>query len=207
MTMRHAVLVAICLLAPVAVAAQGVRLVTDAALADAAAAAKTPDARAVYSPLLIALSTASPSGDEGLQIIAAHKRAPFRFYLHTPFSRAVGAYQEAARKFQPTPTLTPDELNAGLVVVSVEPSDDLSRADSIENVVVKRGSDIIRPAKSDVTPATFKNRLGAEFRFNTGRFTFPIETFDPAVPTTIVMVGTGGNFEWTVQPHVLNQLR
>lgn len=185
--------------------AQGVRPLSDTSLSDVAAAAeggKDP----VYSPMLIAMESIG-AGADPMPVINAYKRAPFHFYIETPYTRAVATLMQAKRKFEQTPTLDVAALNKDQVVLRVTPSDTINMADAIENVVIKRGAEVIRPLAKDVHPVTLQNRMGATFQLAEGTFTFPLETFDPTVPITFVLIGAKGNFEWTMEPAHLKALR
>lgn len=132
---------------------------------------------------------------------------PYVVDFRTPFVSAAAAAAEAQRKFQPQPTLRLADLNTAGVVVSVSPGGDFSSAESIENVVFRRGTQVIKPTAAKVSPKTIRNRLGASRDLTEGNFTFDFSTFEPTAPVTMVLVGPTSNIEVEIGPQVLRVIR
>jgi hypothetical protein len=132
---------------------------------------------------------------------------PYTVTFHTPFVAAASAVSEAQRKFLPAPALDLTALNGQDVVVSVTPGGDFTTATAIENVVIKRGAEVIRPTVSKVTPTTIRNRMGASREVTEGQFTFKIPIFAPTGPILLILVGPASNIEIEIGPEVLKALR
>ena len=132
---------------------------------------------------------------------------PFTVFMESPFVRAASQVSEARRKYQPQPVLNVGVLNASKVTVVVTPGRDFRNADAIENVVIKRGTDILRPTATTVTPTVVSNAMGASRELTQGRFTFDFATFATDAPITIVLIGRTANTEIPVPVDVLKQLR
>ena len=47
-------------------------------------------------------------------------------------------------------------------------------------------------------PVQIENGFGATRMVTRGEFTFPFSAFDQSMAITVVLIGDGGNFEWTV---------
>jgi hypothetical protein len=194
--------------------AQGIQPVTQETLelAKKIGTGRRPrDVLFVNSPLMrrqVTLDTPSyrPEPNERLKFIQATKQVPFRFTIVSPFVRAAVLVAEASRRYQET-TLHVQELNAGLVTIHVEPSTTITNAEAIDDVVIKRGGVVIRPSKKDVRPTTLQTLAGATRELAEGDFTFDFGTFVPDAEITIVLIGRAVNFEWTVRPGELDQLK
>ncbi len=132
---------------------------------------------------------------------------PFTFVLWSPYTEATSRAATAKRQFQPRPTLSMDDLNRQQVVVTVVPSSNFLKAAAIENVVIKRGTDVLRAIKADVKPVEIGNLAGAKRTVSEGHFTFPFSAFDASGPITIVLIGNSGNFEWIVTREELARMK
>jgi hypothetical protein len=130
----------------------------------------------------------------------------FEATVITPYYRVVVATAQAKRKFAAQPSITLEAANKDLVEIVVTPGRKIREADAIESVVVKRGAEVIRPIRQNVTPVTVETAMGLKKTLTEGRFVFGVETFDPsAAPgVTIVLVGKNGNVEW---PFTATELR
>lgn len=144
---------------------------------------------------------------ERRDFLAVVQTVPFNFALVSPLARAAYAFAEAARRYQDAPSLTLGDLNSGLVVVHVEPSDTITKADAIEDVVIRRAGAVLRASKKDVRPITVRTLGGASAELSQGDFTFPFETFSPTEPITLVLIGRKGNFEWSVSRQELDGMK
>jgi hypothetical protein len=131
----------------------------------------------------------------------------YSFVLWSPYSAATLLSAEAKRRFEPRQTPSFDDLNRQQIVVAVVPSSNFLKAGSIENVVIKRGSTVLRPIKSEVVPVEIRNGLGARRTVSKGDFTFPFSAFDPSASTTVVLIGDAGNFEWTITREELARMK
>jgi hypothetical protein len=132
---------------------------------------------------------------------------PFGFWIVTPYSSATILSETAKRSFQPRPVLSLVELNSRQVVVHVGAAGRFADALSIQHVVLKRGSQVVRPINEDIKPVQIQNGLGAARTVSEGDFTFPFPAFDPSMPVTIVMVGPTQNFEWTITIEELARMK
>jgi len=131
----------------------------------------------------------------------------FSFVLWSPYSEASMLSATAKRRFELRPTPSLEDLNRRQIVVEVTPSADFTKAAAIENVVIRRGSAILRPINADVRPVEIRNALGARRMVSEGSFTFPFAAFDPSAPITVVLIGEAGNFEWTVTREELARMK
>ena len=122
---------------------------------------------------------------------------PYSVTLLTPFARAVVAASEAKRRFSNSPQLSASSLNAEGVMVTVQAGTNFSAAGIIQGLVIKKGDSVIRPAKTEITPTTIQNRLGASRPSAEARFFFSLESI-PSFPFTLVCIGAAENFELTV---------
>lgn len=188
----------------------GIRPLTSQTLAEAIAAGQNGSpTNSLTDPITIltevrARATKRPAADPRF---AAYHDAPFRFLIISPYVTAMIAAAEAKRKYEPTPTLSADGLNADHVVISVRPGELLATADSIENVLIKRNGQIVRPLTQRITPMTISNALGASEASAQGDFRFDFGVFAPDAPITIVMIGARANLEFTFKPDELAQLK
>jgi len=98
-------------------------------------------------------------------------------------------------------------LNSQQIVLHIGPSASFADADAIENVVLKRGADIVRPINRQVTPVDIRNAFSATRTVSEGDFTFPFSAFDPPTGVTIVMIGRTGNFEWALATAELARMK
>ena len=88
-------------------------------------------------------------------------------------------------------------MNADGVVVSVTPGEDFTRADAIDDVVLKRADgQVVHPFRRDVQPVEIVSRSGATRPVSQGAFYFRLD--DVELPVTVVCVGHFGNFELVV---------
>jgi hypothetical protein len=133
--------------------------------------------------------------------------SPYNISFLTPFTRAAFAVLEAKRKYEPQPTLKADDLNAGKVIVHISPGGDFTRLATIENVIIKRNGEIIRPLRAAVQPKVVQNRLGASATTAEGSFTFDFSVFEPSAAITLVLIGKEGNYEWWMSTDELARLR
>jgi hypothetical protein len=78
-------------------------------------------------------------------------------------------------------------------------TDPFSLARPIENVIVKRGDTVFRPARREVKPLTIKNAEGASKDVNEGEFFFPFEAFSGAGDVVIVMISGDSTYEVAVR--------
>ena len=132
---------------------------------------------------------------------------PFEFIIETPYSRAVTIARGAALKFVEPKFPTLAVLNAGRVTVLVKAGPVVTTADAIMKVVIKRDGIVIRPLKTTIAPTVVETLMGVKKASAVGTFTFDYATFDPSTAITIAMVGRKGNFEWTMPPEELKQLK
>ncbi len=194
----------------------GIQPLTQGTFEAARAAAASLDT-GLNSPVMIRLrSAAFPPGTaptrEELQVRQEIIREttvdrPFSFHIMTPYTVVVDIVKSAARKFTDPQFPSLKQLNAGLVNIVVGPGDSMTTVDVIENVVIKRGGQVLNPLKATVTPTVVQNALGVEKESAEGVFQFDYSTFVPDTAITIVMVGRAGNFEWTMPPEELSRLR
>jgi hypothetical protein len=139
--------------------------------------------------------------------MATYTRAPFGLSIVTPYVNAMLYSAHAKRTFAPVPTLNPDLLNANKVILHVSPGSNMNTVDTIENVVIKRGSVVVRPLKSDVKPTAVSNAMGMTKPSATADFTFDFSAFAPDAPITLVCIGQAGNWEWLMTTQELALLR
>ncbi len=131
-----------------------------------------------------------------LPIFANIMKERFYFIIKSPYQTAKSLSRTARLKFEPRPTVSVADLNSRQVVIHVYPSDNFAKADAIQNVVIKRGSEVLRPIKAVVTPTEIKNLTGATRIVAEGDFTFPFGAFDPSTAITIALIGKDGTHEW-----------
>lgn len=192
----------------------GIKPLTSATLAEAIAFGSTRPSSDIIplSTPMIALtsmySMAELHKTSGLnQQMTAWTSMPYRVSFHSPFVVAAVSAAEAKRKYEPAPSLSVDELNKAKVVVAVSPSSDFTKADAIENVIIKRGATVVRALASRITPLTVQNQLGASRAVSSGEFTFDFSVFEPSAPITLVLVGPSHNVEVGIYEDVLRKLR
>lgn len=196
----------------VATTSQGIQPLTADTLARAVAEGQKdkPDASA-FMPLadFVQVNTMQKIvRDRDLHLrFESYENAPFSPEIESPYVAALLAASEAKRKYEPTPTLDPSTLNAQKVVVHVDPGSQLSTVDVIQNVIIKRNDQIIRPLKQKIVPTTVSNAMGASRPAATGDFTFDFDTFAPTDSITLVFVGAKGNWEWVMSPQELALLK
>lgn len=190
-------------LAPAAVAlGSGVALLTPDALKSALSATETELATA-SSPELAKIAAANAQG----RYTYLPKDPPFNVTILTPWARAAMTALEAKRKYEPAPQLSADALNRLGLSIEVFPGSSMTTADAIENVVIKRGENIIRPIERKVEPRTIQNALGAKRELSMGTFRFEMDALAPTADVTIVLIGSRGNYEITLTPAELSHLR
>lgn len=144
----------------------------------------------------------------GLQFAEWLDHLPMDFEVMTPFMRLSSVASEAKRTFKEPPNVDSAALSSmNADGVSIVVSAHNFNGDSIENVVILRGSDIIRPTRSDVHVDTIANKLGASRTVKQGAFYFPVAAFEPSQPIMIVLAGSRANFEWVMTPDTLKTLR
>jgi hypothetical protein len=144
------------------------------------------------------------------QQLGVATEGPFRFSLRTPYVSAALQSADAKRKFEPVPTASASlllALNAQKVVVQVTPGSKITNVDAIENVVIRRAGQIVRPLKASVTPEEVHNAMGMSKPSASGDFTFDFDTFAPTTAITLVLIGHTGNVEWPMSPAELALLR
>lgn len=83
----------------------------------------------------------------------------------------------------------------------------LANATSVENVIIKRGDDVILPSAKRLMPHRYRNAFNASATATDGRFTFPMRSFAADQAITIVIIGTGRNLEIELTPNLLRGLR
>ncbi len=201
---------AICIPEPVIAKPQpipgpGIRLLTQELLLEAITATEE-HAVTASSLFLVQLEEASRS-DAFSTTVALWEKAPFDVSISSPWVRAASAAAEARRKYQPEPKLSLDDLNQQGLLIVVRPGKSLTTADAIENVVIKRGDEIIRPIEATMAPETTVNALGAKLEVSRGTFRFAMEALAPSSAVTIVCVGAKGNYEITLTAMQLSRLR
>jgi len=131
----------------------------------------------------------------------------FTFFIETPYSVAAALAATAKRKFEPRPALSFATLNEAQVSIVVGHGPKATETDIIEKVVIKRGSAVIQPLRSNLLPIQIQNGFGAVQINAQGTFMFPFAVFEPSAPVTIVMIGRAQNFEWTLVPSELAQMK
>jgi hypothetical protein len=133
-------------------------------------------------------------------------RPPFPFTIVTPYYIVSAIARDAART-STTPTYPAlDTLNAGRVAIHVAASDHLGD-DVIANVIIRRDGQTLKPLKASVTPERLTNGFGATWASASGVFVFDFATFAPDLPIVIVLIGRTKNYEWTMSPDELGQLK
>jgi hypothetical protein len=125
------------------------------------------------------------------------KDAPFYITLLTPYMRVTSIVAEAKRRFADPPQFSADTLNAEGLLIHVSEGGNFLEADVVDDLVIKKGEQIIRPTKKQITPSMVQNRAGASKPSATGEFYFALDTI-PDAPFQIVCVGKGGNYYQTV---------
>jgi hypothetical protein len=193
----------------------GIRALTEATLAEAVRLAST-DAGA-NQVVAFGLPVAAFTNAHGMDAIvgdrALNRRfdaiidGPYRINIVSPFIAAAMRVAEAKRKYEDPPHLSIASLNAEKVIVNVRPGRNFTNFGVIEAMVIKRGGQIVRPLKSNVTPTVVQNRMGASAAAADGEFTFDFSTFDPSDGVVLVLIGKSGNFEWEMSAKELAQLR
>lgn len=131
---------------------------------------------------------------------------PFGFLIVSPYVAVVDITREAVRRSRQPEYPSIEQLNAALVSIIVTPDTDM-RSDVIENAVIRRGDQVIKPLKAVVMPEVLTNGFGARKESASGRFTFDFASFAPDQGITIVLIGRAGNHEWTMPPEELSQLK
>jgi hypothetical protein len=177
-------------------------------------AQKVPDINAltrIASPLIVMLESrlngSNRDETETNRLMRLGTDSPFHVTVNSPFVRVATIAIEARRKYA-APTFAPLETeNAKLVELEVTPGSSLTTADAIENVIIKRGAEIVRPVKTDVHPKTFETRMGVKKELSEGTFTFDFAAFEPTSAITLIMIGAAGNFELDLRPEELAKLR
>jgi hypothetical protein len=150
----------------------------------------------------------SMTASDAARFAVLMEKWPFEFQIITPYSQATTLAAEAKRRFLPRPSVTVDELNVyHQVRIHVSPAGDFTLATSIENVVLKRGSDVVQPVKRAVKPVELRNAVGGVRTVTEGDFTFPIPAFDGSASIVIVFVSPDRNKEWTMTTPELNALK
>jgi hypothetical protein len=183
------------------VEAQGLRTLDDVSYAKAIVEGKTGKSEANY-PLLMRLRAHSNA-----ETMRQVNQSPFSFFIETQYSMVAGRVAFATMKFRDEAPPVKEEANARLVSIEVSPGRDFTRADAIENVVLRRGDLAIKPVRQSIVPETIQNRLGARRELTSRSFSFPFEAFLPDVAVSIIFVGRGGNFEWTLTTEELSAIR
>jgi hypothetical protein len=123
---------------------------------------------------------------------------PFEVYLLTPYKRAAITAADARRRFVDVPPISAESLNADGILVSIVPSPNFLKAESIENVVLSVGAvgfpqTIVKPFRSELEKRTISNALGASKTVIAGAFHFHFSDFD-RLPLSIVCVGPASTF-------------
>lgn len=181
------------------------------AAAKEAASAKEPP---MNSPTVLRLRSSLFKGRPTPAMLAESKRmlahleaSPYSFQVMSPYMRVVAIARESARKFEDPHFPALAVLNAEKIDFIVGPTSTMRLIDTIENVVIKRGEEVVRPIKTVVKPTVVQNAMGAKKETAEGHFTFDYAAFDPSTSITIVMIGKGGNYEWQMTPEELRQLK
>jgi hypothetical protein len=165
---------------------------------------------ATNSPTALAFASRSKenrSVSELSALVSRTKDAPFSFTVMSPFMSVIAIVENAKRKYTDPQFPSLDRLNADKVQIMVFPGGSILTVDTIENVIIKRGDQIIRPLKAAVTPTVVQNNAGAQKDSANGVFTFDYATFEPDSAITFVLIGKSRNFEWTLEPNEVAQLR
>jgi len=123
--------------------------------------------------------------------------SPFIFYIESPFTRIASGVRGWRGSANPPAPLTGERANQDLVGIDVRPGPDLSTADEVKDVFVRRGATVWKPLRATRETTTMRSG-GREKVFRCGTFTFPFEVFEPSSDITVVVVGAKGNFEWTI---------
>lgn len=132
---------------------------------------------------------------------------PFIIDFESPYLRAFRLATEARRRFQPLPPLELEWLNAGGLQLIVSPRS-IDVFEEIEDLVLKRGNEIIRPTSAAVLPHVMQSGDGRRRESQRGTFVFPIDTFAPdRGAITIVCVAKTNNFEWVLTPEAMAQMK
>jgi hypothetical protein len=144
--------------------------------------------------------------DADARLVHAMDKPPFMILIDTPYSMVVSVSAEAKRRFAEMPSVDLADLNAG-VTIEIAPGPSLREADAVEDVILKKNDQVIRSIKATVKPTTIQNAMGASREVSDGQFVFPFEAFRADGPLTIIVIGQGGNWEWTMTRGELAQIR
>lgn len=150
------------------------------------------------------------SGDEIEAALTAAQKAqsaPFYFEIDTPYSDLFHLARETDRKFDNTALPPFETINKNGIRVSVTPASSISRADTIENVVIQRGANLIHATTAKITPTVARTAMGASIDTASGVFWFDASALDPSSPIVIVFIGKAGNFEWPMTAEDLARLK
>ena len=197
--------VLILLASVVTAGAQGIRPLDAAAFEEAKKGGRS---ELTNAPMVLSLKVRpGPQRADYGELIDRGSKAPFFFSVISPFTTVMIMVEESKRKFIEPMFPTLEELNAAKVQVSVSPGSSMLTVDTIENVVIKRGDLVIRPLKAEVTPMVVQNNAGAKKDSAHGLFTFDYSAFEPGASITFVLIGKQGNFEWTLEPNEVTELK
>jgi hypothetical protein len=130
--------------------------------------------------------------------------SPFAAYIATPFSRVAVAISDAAKAGKPARAPSFTEANYWGFGVYVFPANNRRAADSIEKVRIKRGSEIIEPLNATTAPAVYR---GVHPPLSKGFFAFPMDAFAPSSPITLLLTGSNGTIECSLDRAKLQSLR
>ena len=196
-------------IAPAAAQAVGIRPLTQDTLEEAKRIETVNELTRLASLLVVVLRTRSQgrSFADADAVLALAKDPPFSVLIQSPFIRVAAESLEARRKFVEPTFESLEAINGRLVEIEVSPGPSMATADAVENVVIKRGAQVLRPIKANIQPTTVQNRLGMNRELSAGTFTFDYAAFDPTTTITLVVVGRAGNFELELRPEELSSLR
>jgi hypothetical protein len=165
----------------------GVQRLTKASYEDAVACGHSGE-RCAITPYLIC---PAPNG-------------PFTAYIATPYSRVASAINDALKAGKPARSPGASEANYWGFGVYVFPANSRRLADSIEKVMIRRGSEVIEPLTATTAPAVYR---GAHPPLTKGFFAFPMDAFTPSASITFILMGTSGTIECSFDRSKLEALK
>jgi hypothetical protein len=193
--------------------AQGIQPLTPETLREALERTVSPAAATALNDPVVRKQVAMDSPThvmkrtERADFVAATRNPPFQFTVVSPYSAALVAAAEARRKFEETPKIDVGTANDALVAIAVQPGKNITTADAIESVAIKRAGQTIRAVRQSVRPVTVRTVAGLTRDLSEGRFVFDFATFAPTEEIEIVLVGKTRNFSWTISTEELAAMR
>jgi hypothetical protein len=128
-------------------------------------------------------------------------------FIATPFSRIASSVFEALKRNDRPRPMTPGAANGWGVGIFVFPSANYDGADSIRQVIIKRGSEFIQPETTTLAPVTLVSPTGETKQLSKGFFAFAMDAFAPTTDIVIVFSGSGGDATCRLTQAQLSKLR